>query len=149
MHEVWQYSRVKEIKENASKSHQTPMETPLIEIGFECGFSSFHKISLTHKVYVYGWRKCLRTLNQNNEGDGKERIYWFSQNKGSLFSYTQRWVFWISLLWFLGFVSPLSEAFAMLHNCVLANVHWTMQSKICQFFHKTIPFKYKMWSLYV
>ena len=30
------------------------IETPPLEIGFECGFSSFHKFSLTHKVCVYG-----------------------------------------------------------------------------------------------
>ena len=40
------------------------MQTPPIKIGFEYGFSSFYKLSLTYKVGVYGWEKWIQNLNQ-------------------------------------------------------------------------------------
>ena len=55
-----------------------------MKIGFECGFSSFYSHSLTHKVCVYGRGRCLQYFNQYNEGDGKERLNWFSQSKKDL-----------------------------------------------------------------
>ena len=57
------------------------METPPMKIGFEYGFLSFQKLSLTYKVCVYGWEKCLQYLNQYNEVDRKETLDWFSQSK--------------------------------------------------------------------
>ena len=62
--------------------------------GFGYGISCFQCHSLTHKVYVCGWERCLQNLYQYNERVGKER--WelgFSLGKALSF-HTNRTSYW-------------------------------------------------------